>query len=65
MFRYTTKQNKYKSAIFTLLCDDTTREFGNLKKADAMVQSAAENGWTTVSMKKDFKTIYGDNVKRN
>ena len=65
MFRYTTKQNKYKSAIFTLLCDDTTREFGNPKKADAMVQSAAENGWTTVSMKKDFKTIYGDNVKRN
>lgn len=64
MFQYTTMHNKYKSAAFTLLCDDMDREFGNQKKADAMVKSAAENGWVTVSMKKDFKTIYGDTVKK-
>jgi len=64
MFQYTTMRNKYKSAAFTLLCDDMDREFGNQKKAAAMVKSAAENGLVTVSMKNDFKTIYGDTVKK-
>ena len=64
MYRYTKQNKKYKSAVFTLVCDDMTREFGNPKKAADMVKNAAENGWTAVSMKNDFKTIYGNNVKK-
>ena len=31
----------------------------------AKMRKAAEiNNWITISMKNDFKTIYGDNVKR-
>lgn len=29
-----------------------------------MKKAADENGWIAVSMKNDFKTIYGDNVAR-
>ena len=29
-----------------------------------MRESCEKNGWTAVSMKDDWKTIYGDNVTR-
>ena len=64
MFNYTITNNKYRSAAFVLLCDDNVREFGNLDKAYGMKQTAKEQGWIAVSMKNDFKTIYGNNVKR-
>ena len=58
------KNNKYRAAAFMVLCDDTEREFGNLDKAAGCEKLAKQNGWTTISMKNDFKTIYGDKVKR-
>ena len=64
MFNYTITKNKYKSLAFTLLCDDVERELGNLNSAEKMKKSAEENGWIAISMKNDFSTIYGDNVKR-
>ena len=63
MLNYTVQKNKYKSAAFVLLCDDLDREFGNLKKAEKMQKRAADNGWISVSMKNEYKTIYGNNVK--
>ena len=63
MLNYTVYGNKYKSAAFFVLCDDVDRELGNLNKAESCRKLAAENGWQTISMKNDFKTIYGDNVK--
>ena len=63
MLNYTVYGNKYKSAAFFVLCDDLERELGNLNKAESCRKLAAENGWQTISMKNDFKTIYGDNVK--
>ena len=56
--------NKYKALAFSLLCDDTQRELGNLQKADKMRASCEKYGWIPVSMRDDFKTIYGDNVTR-
>jgi hypothetical protein len=47
-----------------VLCDDLQRELGNLEKADKCRKLAAEYGWNVISMRDDFKTIYGDNVKR-
>ena len=39
MFNYTITDNKYRSMAFALLCDDTARELGNVKKAESMRQS--------------------------
>lgn len=65
MLNYTISENKYKSAAFMVLCDDFTREIGNSDLAEKMRNSAQKYGWTTISMKNDFKTIYGDKVKRS
>jgi len=64
MLDYTITGNKYKARGFVLLCDDTDRELGNIAKADKMKTAALEHGWIAVSMKDDFKTIYGDKMKR-
>ncbi len=64
MLNYTICRNKYKSLGFMLLCDDLVREYGNLKKADEMRQSCQKYGWIPVSMRDDWKTIYGTGVTR-
>ena len=64
MFRYTQVRNPHKTAVFVLLCDDLDREFGNQAKAASVAKTAASSGWVTVSMKNDFKTIYGDKVNK-
>ncbi|MBQ1808723.1 MAG: haloacid dehalogenase-like hydrolase, partial [Selenomonas sp.] len=65
MLNYTVNDNKYKSAAFFLLCDDLQRELGDSKKAEKCKKLATENGWVSVSMRDDFKTIYGEDVKRS
>ena len=64
MANYVLDDNPYKSAAFMLCCDDTVRENGNLEKAEKMRKTCAENGYTAVSMKNDWTTIYGENVTR-
>lgn len=64
MANYTITNNKYKSGAYLLCCDDLERENGNIEKADKMRASCEENGWTAVSMKNDWTTIYGDGVTR-
>ena len=64
MAEYTTTNNKYKSLAFMLCCDDLVRENGNEEKADQMEQLCQQYGWIPVSMKNDWKTIYGENVTR-
>ena len=62
MVNYTIIGNKYKALGFMLLCDDTTREYGNPAKADKLLKACEPNGWIPVSMRDDWKTIYGDGV---
>ncbi|MBQ5995555.1 MAG: haloacid dehalogenase-like hydrolase [Clostridia bacterium] len=64
MAQYALNGNKYNAKAFMLCCDDTVRENGNPEKAAKMVKSCEENGFTAISMKDDWKTIYGDNVTR-
>lgn len=59
---YAETGNKYQTGIFFLLCDDTVRENGNIKKAKRMEDICREKGWYTISMKNDWTTIFGDNV---
>jgi phosphoglycolate phosphatase-like HAD superfamily hydrolase len=64
MLNYTIDGNKYRALGFMLVCDDLEREYGNSKKADKMRRDCAEYGWIPVSMRDDWKTIYGDGVTR-
>ena len=64
MVNYTIFNNRYKSLGFMLMCDDLEREYGNLQKAEKMRKGCEENGWICVSMRNDWKTIYGPTVKR-
>lgn len=62
MFEYTLSNNRYKSMVFSLCCDDLEREYGNLKKAEKMQVMCKKQGWVPISMKNDWNTIYGENV---
>ena len=65
MLEYTLQDNKYCSEAFYVLCDDTERELGNLTRAEKDKNFALKRGWNTISMRDEFKTIYGDNVRRS
>ena len=61
MAQYTV-QNGGKA--YMLLCDDTERDYGDVEKAASFEQKCKELGFKTVSMKNEFETIYGENVKK-
>lgn len=65
MINFSLRDNRYKTAAFFVICDDLEREFGNLDKAKKCIKLADDNGWIKISMKNDFKTIYGENVNRS
>ena len=65
MMNYALSNPTYKSMAFMLMCDDLEREYGNLKKAETVLKDGCNKyGWIPVSMKNDWKTIYGENVKK-
>ena len=64
MANYVLNKNKYPSMAFMVCCDDTERERGNIKKATEMKENCEKFGWVPISMKNDWITIYGENVKK-
>ncbi|MBP5469217.1 MAG: haloacid dehalogenase-like hydrolase, partial [Candidatus Riflebacteria bacterium] len=64
MAQYVVSKNPYRSLAFMLCCDDLERENGDKSKADNMVGTCKRYNWIPVSMKNDWKTIYGSKVKR-
>lgn len=48
---------------YMLLCDDTERDHGDIDTANEFAEKCSALGFETVSMKNEFDTIYGDNVK--
>jgi len=64
MLNYTINNNKYKALGFMLECDDLEREYGNMQKAKKMHEGCEKYGWICVSMRNDWKTIYGDKIQR-
>ena len=65
MLNWTLGNPRRRALAFMLLCDDTTREYGNLKKAAKMREACETYGWIPVSMRDDWSTIYGDSVKKD
>ena len=64
MANYVISNKNHEGLAFMLLCDDVVRENGNKGKADKFKEACEKNGWISVSMEKDWKTIYGDGVTR-
>ena len=64
MLEFTLQDNKYRAMSFFVICDDTERELGNPTRAASDTALALKRGWNPISMRDEFKTIYGDNVRR-
>ena len=64
MAEYVISGNQHRSLAFMLCCDDLTRENGSKSKAEKMAALCEKYGWIPISMKNDWKTIYGAGVKR-
>jgi len=64
MHNYTICNNRYKSAAFMLIADDGERDYGNAEKVQPLKEKWEESGYYVISMKDDFRTIYGDDVRK-
>ena len=62
---YTISGNPYRSAAYMVLADDAKREFGDPDDAAEKKASYEEMGIETISMRDDFRTIYGDGVTKD
>ena len=62
MHMYTISDNPYRSAAFMLVADDDVRDYGNPVKNESLKTKWADAGFQVISMRDDFRTIYGDNV---
>ena len=45
-----------------LIADDEERDYGNTAKAEELREKWEADGFNVISMRDDFRTIYGDNV---
>jgi hypothetical protein len=61
---YTISGNPYKSVAFMVMADDEKREYGDAADAKTKKAEYQKQGIRIISMKDDFKTIYGDGVKK-
>lgn len=61
---YTISNNPYQSAAYMVVADDAEREYGDVDGAEAKKESYAKQGIGIISMRDDFRTIYGDGVMK-
>ena len=64
MHNYCMGNKKYRSEAFMLVADDDVRDHADLAKGAARRAVWEESKYNIISMKNDFKTIYGENVKK-
>ena len=64
MHNYALSNPKYKSAAFMLVADDDARDHADLAEGAKREAKWREAGYYVISMKNDFKTIYGDGVAK-
>jgi len=56
--------SKHRSAAFMLVADDDTRDHANREKALSLASKWRDSGYHVISMKDDFRTIYGPGVEK-
>ena len=64
MNNYALLNNRYRSAAFMLVADDDVRDYGNPAKHDELTEKWQGMGYQVVSMRDDWKTIYGEEVRK-
>ena len=64
MLNYAEGNPDHPGMGFFVVCDDTEREYGSEEKAAGYCAEAEKQGWTPISMAKDWSTIYGEGVKK-
>jgi len=64
MHNYCKGNSKYKTEVFMLIADDDVRDHANLEETAKRKASWEENNYNIISMKNDFKTIYGFEVEK-
>jgi hypothetical protein len=64
MHNYTLFNNRYKSAAFMLIADNEEQDYGNAEKVQPLKEKWEASGYHVISMRDDFRTIYGDEVKK-
>ena len=64
MHNYCLSNDKYRSAAFMLIADDEARDHANREKALNLGQKWNAAGYHVISMRDDFKTIYGLGVQK-
>lgn len=62
MAKYVVDDNPYKAEAYMLIANDDQRDYGNLEKAKEKEEKWNELGFNVISMKDEFRTIYGDDV---
>ena len=61
---YCLSNEKYRTAVFMFAADDDVRDHADLEEGAKREAKWRENGYTVISMKNDFKTIYGPEVQK-
>ena len=64
MHNYCLSNSKYRTAAFMLVADDAERDHADLDEAAKREAKWREAGYHVISMKNDFKTIYGAGVEK-
>lgn len=64
MHNYCMSNPKYRTATFMLVADDDQRDHADLAEGARREAKWREAGYTIISMKNDFRTIYGYGVEK-
>ena len=64
MHNYCLSNSKYRTATFMLVADDDERDHADLEEGAKREAKWREAGYTVISMKNDFRTIYGFGVEK-
>ena len=64
MHNYCLSNNKHRTATFMLVADDDARDHASLTEAAKRETKWREAGYHVISMKNDFRTIYGTEVQK-
>ena len=64
MHNYCLSNKKYRTAAFMLVADDDARDHADLEEAARREKKWHEADYNVISMKNDFRTIYGEGVEK-
>ena len=64
MHNYCLSNSRYRTAAFMLIADDDARVHANREKGLSLGEKWRESGYYVISMRDDFRTLYGYDVKK-